>query len=232
APPSARPPGESVPAMAALFSWTGQVILLRAGGRSCRAVRRLPRRAPRRLRPGGGITLAQAGGQFGRRGCGELADALRGEDARDRAGGEVVLRRHDAGERAEEPVGLPLVGGDGGEEQALAAPGRGESGEAEGEVVAAADGAVAPALIVAQRAGQWPAATKPRDDGGGQVTGVAQRVGHALRRNRVHDDAGVPGQRPAGAVRAPERVGLGGRGAQPLRPAAAADPLAQVAAYV
>jgi hypothetical protein len=86
--------------------------------------------------------------------------------------------------------------------------------------------------MVVQRGGQWPAAAKPRGDGGGQVAGVAQRVGHALRRDRVHDDAGVPGQRPAGPVRAPERVGLVGRGAQPLRPAAAADTLPQIAARV
>src|SRR5262249_31771395 len=111
--------------VAALFSWTGQVIPLLAGGRSCGAVRRLPRRAGRRLRPGGGIALSQAGAQLVRRGCGELADALRAEDARDRAGGEVVLRRHDAGERAEEPGGLPLVGGGGGGGEALGRPRRG-----------------------------------------------------------------------------------------------------------
>ena len=106
-----------------------------------------------------------------------------------------------------------LVGGDGGEEAALAGRGRKEGGQVEGEIVHAADGQVAAALMVAQRVGQWPAAAKPRDDGGGQVTGVAQRVGHALRRDRVHDDAGVPGQRPPGPVRAPERVGLVRRGA-------------------
>src|SRR5258708_35679003 len=102
-----------------------------------------------------------------RRGCRELADALRAEDAHDRAEGEVVLGRHDAGEGAEEPVGLLLVGGDDGAEMALAGPGRGEGAEAEGEVVDAADGPVAPALMVVQRAGQWPAAAKPPDDVGG-----------------------------------------------------------------
>ncbi len=44
---------------------------------------------------------------------------------------------------------------------ALAGPGRGEGAEAEGEVVDAADGPVAAALMVVQRAGQWPAAAKP-----------------------------------------------------------------------
>src|SRR5262245_37888178 len=98
-------------------------------------------------------------------GCGELADASRAEDAHGRAEGEVLLRRHDAGEGAEEPAGLLLVGGDGGEEAALTGPGRGEGGQAEGEVVHAADGPVAAALMVVQRAGQRPAAAQPRNDG-------------------------------------------------------------------
>ena len=88
-----------------------------------------------------------------RRGCGELADALRAEDAHYRAEGEVVLRRHDPGKGAEEPAGLLLVGGDGGEEEALGAGDRGEVGEADGEVVHAPDGSVAAALMVVQRGG-------------------------------------------------------------------------------
>ena len=100
-----------------------------------------------------------------RGGCGELADGPRAEDAHRRAGGEVLLRRHDAGEGAEEPAGLLLVGGDGGEEAALTGRDRGEGGQAEGEVVHAADGAVAAALMVAQRACQWPAAAQPGRDG-------------------------------------------------------------------
>jgi hypothetical protein len=55
-----------------------------------------------------------------RRGGGELADAPRAEDAHHGAEGEVLFRRHDAGEGAEEQAGLLLVGGDGGEEVALA----------------------------------------------------------------------------------------------------------------
>src|SRR6516165_9138002 len=122
----------------------------------------------------------QAGEQMLRGGCGELSDAVGAEDARDRAEGEVLLGRHDAGEGTEEPVGLVLVGGDGGEERPLAGRGRAEGGEAEGEVVHAANGPVALALMVVQRGGQWPATAQPRDDGGGQVAGIAQRVGYAL----------------------------------------------------
>src|SRR5260370_24996202 len=99
-----------------------------------------------------------------RRGCRELADAPRAEEAHDRAEGEVLLRRHDAGEGAEEPVGLLLVGGGGGGEEALAGRGRGEGGEAEGEVVHAADGPVAAPLMVVQRSRRWPPAATPRSD--------------------------------------------------------------------
>src|SRR5215468_11861033 len=107
--------------------------------------------------------LPHAGEHTTRGGCGELADATRAKDAHDRAEGEVVPGRRDAGEGAEEPVGLLLVGGDGGEEEPLAGPGRGEGGEAEGEVVHPTDGLVALAPMVAQRGGQWPAAAQPRD---------------------------------------------------------------------
>src|SRR5215470_11987968 len=111
--------------------------------------------------------------QVARGARGELVDGARAEDANHGAEGEVVLGRHNAGEGTEEPVGLLLVGGDGGEEEALGGPGRGEGGEADGEVIHAADGPVASALMVVQRAGQRPATAQPCNDGGGQVAGVA-----------------------------------------------------------
>jgi len=161
-----------------------------------------------------------------------IADGPRAEDAQRGPAGEVLLRRHDAGEGAEEAVGLLPVGGHGREEAELAGGGRGEGGQAEGEVVDAADRPVAPPLVVAQCGREGTAAAKAGDDGGGEVVGVAQRAGHALRRDRVHDDARVAGQGPAGTVRPPEHVRLVGRGAEPFRPAATADAFAQVAALV
>src|SRR5262249_18871963 len=115
--------------------------------------------ACRRVAPG--TAVADAGERVVQRSRGELADAPRAEDAHYRAEGEVVLRRHDAGEGAEEPVGLLLVGGDGGEEAALAGPGRGKGGQAEGEVVDAADGPVAPALMILPSVGPPPVRAKP-----------------------------------------------------------------------
>ena len=76
---------------------------------------------------------------------------MRAEGAQHRAGSEIPLGRHDAGEGGEEPVGLRLVGGHGGEEAALDRRGRPVGGEAEGEVVHAADRTVATALMVMQR---------------------------------------------------------------------------------
>lgn len=77
-----------------------------------------------------------------------------------RAGSEIPLGRRDAGEGGEEPAGLRLVGGHGGEEAALDRRGRPEGGEAEREVVHAADGPVAAALMVTQRVVQRPARTR------------------------------------------------------------------------
>src|SRR6185437_5268016 len=106
----------------------------------------------------GWITPSRAAERMAGGGRHELANAPRAEDPHGRAEGEVVLRRHDAGEGAEESVGLLLVSSDSGQEVALYGSGRGKGGEAEGEVVDAADGPVAAALMVVQRVGQRPAA--------------------------------------------------------------------------
>ena len=162
---------------------------------------------------------------------GEAEESARAQEAEGVAGGEERFDRDGTGEGTEEPVDVGRPAGQRSEQETLDRAG-GECGEADGEVVHRPDRLVAAALVVGEGGAQRAGTAEPGDDGRGELFGVAEGVGDALRGDGVHDHAGVADERPTGAVRAAERVRLVRCGTQPLGPGTAADPVAEVPAQV
>src|SRR5215469_2541017 len=88
-------------------------------------------------------------------GGGELSNSARAENGQRRGGAEVLVRRHNAGECAEKPVGLRLVACASGQDVALAEGGHPKVRQLDREVIHPADGAVAPSPSRSTASSAW-----------------------------------------------------------------------------
>ena len=113
-------------------------------------------------------------------GGGELSNSARAENGQHRGGAEVLIRRHNAGECAEKPVGLRLVAGDGGEDVALAEGRRAQVRQLDCEVIHRAEGTIAPTLMLSERGSQGPPAAESFRDGSASTTASSRQQGLAL----------------------------------------------------
>jgi hypothetical protein len=117
-----------------------------------------------------------------------------------------LLDRRHAGKYAEESVDLGRSALQGREQLLICSAWRVEGGEVDGEVVHRSEGRVSAALVVGEGGIEWSAAVESGRDCRGEEFGLAQRVADSLGGDRVHDQAGVACERPAGVWEA-EGVG-------------------------